>query len=185
MAAASTGRGGHKVLPIHRHLHQVTWQDCCWSRGPRVQCLLYCFKVAAASVAEGLDHPDIVARSAIGSSGVCPSRCNGDLVSNLAKTTLREALYGFRLMYTLPGRALRSMIYTFHVLLLPSTTFDALRKHYPHVFKTAFSAATPVNPGSFGPASRHTHRVKAVFRLVDVTTPTSRSPCPRTETVSR
>ena len=129
-------------------------------------------QIAAAAVADGVSHPDVVFLSKLGSSGRYPNNMYKELSSRLKRTPLDEAVDNFRVWQK---KSNKPPIQGNQKILLPHRAFACLYKNHFDVFKANVLGGSVDEPARFWDAvkntdayknhpvsKRGTHRTKAI-----------------------
>lgn len=102
-------------------------------------------ELAMAAVNDGSLHDDLVALSKLGSSGLYPGKCHGELLSKLVTNPLAASLCRCTMYYKFHKKITSSSQH----MLLPHELFATLHSDYPDVFRQQILGGDPGNVERF------------------------------------
>ena len=88
-------------------------------------------EIAAAAVADGLDHPDLLVMKRLGTDGAHPGNCHKEMLNKLVATPISRSLTSVRVFIKQPPNMVAVMS---HSMLLPHELFAALYRDYRDEF---------------------------------------------------
>ena len=108
-------------------------------------------ETAAAAIADGADHPDVMWLAKLGCSGKYPGKCHSELLSKLDKQSFSTILTTFRVHYKV-GNVLSSAQ---HCALLPHEIFATLYNEHQAVFVESMLGGSRSNLTKFWNCMSH------------------------------
>ena len=115
--------------------------------------------LAAAALADGLDHPEVQRLASIGASGKFPGNMHRDLLQVVSNPVgLQEMTSTFPIKLTVNKKAVRDSLLTF---ILPHKLFACLFHSLPKAFETCILGGDKSNAGKFWKAMKHHPFVEA------------------------